>query len=146
MSKNSGGRPRGELTRCSGTMTEGKFREFIKSLLRKGSTRWKPIQVVQKKARVARGIYTCVGYNRPSHEAPVTAVIDGKRKKNILVDHIIPVMSPDPSENDWDSVVNRMFVEEDGLQILCTECHREKTNEELAAAAVVRRKIKEGLQ
>lgn len=129
---------------CSGTMTEGAFNNFIKSLLRKGSTRWRPISETLREARVDRGVYLCAGWgdNKP-HRAPVTAVIEGKRKKNVLVDHIIPVMSPDPRENDWGSVIKRMFVEKDGLQVLCTDCHRIKTNEEIKESARVRRELKE---
>ncbi len=40
-----------ERTRAGGSMTEGAFRSFIKSGLRRMSTRWKPKYDVKKKAR-----------------------------------------------------------------------------------------------
>lgn len=127
-------------------MTEAAFNNFIMSFIRKGSTRWKPIQDVQKKARAGRGVYWCVGWGgQERHKVPVTAVIDGKRKKNVVVDHIIPAKLPNKEDNDWQSVIDRMFVEVDGLQVLCQACHRIKTNEEISERAAFRRQQKEEL-
>lgn len=79
-----------------------------------------------KKARVSRGIYACAGYNRPKHNVPVSCIINGKRARNVAVDHISPI----GDFVNWDRVIERMFVEEDGLQVLCKKCHDEKTQQE----------------
>lgn len=47
------------------------------------------------------------------------------------VDHIEPV-GPTPGSRmsrgeTWDDFMRRMFVGADGLQVLCGECHRQKT-------------------
>ena len=44
-----------------------------------------------------------------------------------MVDHIDPVVDPKVGFVDWTTYIERMFVEEDGLQILCKECHDKKT-------------------
>lgn len=52
------------------------------------------------------------------------------RVKNVKVDHIDPVIDPTEGFTTWDEVIRRMFVEKDGLQVLCKKCHDEKTQDE----------------
>ena len=49
--------------------------------------------------------------------------------KEVAVDHIDPVV-PVSGFTTWDEVIERMFVEKEGLQVLCKECHRVKCQEE----------------
>ena len=49
--------------------------------------------------------------------------------KEVAVDHIEPVV-PVSGFTTWDEVIERMFVEKEGLQVLCKECHRVKCQEE----------------
>lgn len=57
-------------------------------------------------------------------------IIPRPRKR---VDHIKPVVPPNaPWDRSWDGIKLRMFVSEDGLQLLCKECHQPKTNAENA--------------
>jgi hypothetical protein len=51
------------------------------------------------------------------------------RVNNIFVDHISPIISGD-NRNNWNDIINRMFVEEEGLQVLCKDCHDAKTKDE----------------
>ena len=47
--------------------------------------------------------------------------------KEVAVDHIVAV----GTLRDWDDIggfCERLFVEEDALQLLCTSCHQTKTN------------------
>jgi hypothetical protein len=53
----------------------------------------------------------------------------GKRIKNIFVDHIEPVGGRETS-GGWDGVIERLYCEIDGLQVLCKACHDLKTKEE----------------
>lgn len=75
-------------------------------------------------------MYQCEGYKIPAHLVPVTEVVGGKRVNNIFVDHIDPIIHPETGFVDWDTVIGKMFCEEEGLQLLCKECHKEKTADE----------------
>lgn len=127
MTKNKGGRPSGDKTRCDGQWTEAKFNSFIKSLLRQGTRRWAPIQNTKKEARVSRGLYECNTCKR--HVAPTYR--DGRnRKQNIFVDHIEPIVDPAVGFTTWDDCIQRMFCEKDNLQLMCKDCHDKKSQEE----------------
>ena len=132
-------RPSGELNRCGGRWTNARFHSFIKSLLRSGTRRWAPITDVKRKASVKRGVYKCAICGQ---EGPATIKIDGKRVSNAVVDHISPVIDPELGFTNWDDVVERMFCEEDNLQVVCHECHTKKSNEERAAAKARREREK----
>lgn len=123
------GRPSGEKTRCSGTWTEAKFKSFIKNNLRSATRKWKPIQDCKKKANVKRGFYLCA---ECKEVVPITVPHEGKRMKNIFVDHIEPVVDEKEGFVDWDTVIERMFAEEGNLQVLCASCHSKKSNAEVA--------------
>lgn len=133
-------RPSGPKTRCSGKWTESKFNSFIKNNLRRMCSKWAPIQETLKEARTRRGFYRCAGCGE---EVPATKVKDGKRVKFVHVDHTIPIIDPAVGFVSWDETINRMFAEKENLQLLCGDCHDEKTNEERAIATERRRKEKE---
>lgn len=124
-------RPSGPKVRCNNQWTEAKFRSFIRGNLRRVSQKWAPIQTTLSKARVERGFYLCAGCKEI---VPATTKVDGKRVKNVHVDHIEPVIDPAIGWQGWDSLVERMFVEEDNLQLLCDACHKVKTDNEKAVA------------
>lgn len=50
--------------------------------------------------------------------------------KSVVVDHVSPVVDTMTGFVDWNTYVDRMFCEEDGLQVLCKTCHSEKTKRE----------------
>lgn len=125
------------LTRCSGSWTEARFNSFIKSALRAASQKWKPIQTTKTKARVGKGLYLCsacclVVPGTMRNEA-------GVLKNNVVVDHIDPIINPKIGFVSWGEVVDRMFVEEEGLAAVCRSCHDEKTTEERNIATARRR-------
>lgn len=135
------GRIGGEKTRCGNQWTEAKFTSFIKGNLRRASMRWAPISQCFKDARTRRGFYICNGCKE---EVPAsTRDENGKRVKNAVVDHIIPVIDPEIGWVSWDETIDRMFPEIDGLQVLCYQCHEEKTNKEKALAKLRRDASKE---
>lgn len=137
---NKGGRPAGPKTRCGGRFTEARFNSFIKSLLRQGTRRWAPITDVKKKGRTRRGFYHCDGCQQ---EVPATIIVNGKKTNNAVVDHVIPVVPPDVGFTTWDDVIERLFCEEEGLQLLCHDCHTTKSMEERSIAKERRAKEKE---
>ena len=53
-----------------------------------------------------------------------------KRVKNIYADHINPIVDPAVGRRSWDEVIERAFVEVEGYQALCYECHSSKTDKE----------------
>ena len=134
----------GEKTRCSGQWTEAKFNSFIKNGLRSMSRKWAPIHKVKTKARVARGLYLC-NECKQHVEGTVVQVEKGRRKRvnNVFVDHINPIIDPKTGFTTWDDCIENMFAEEEGLQLLCGECHDKKSMEERRITAEYRRERKE---
>lgn len=124
-------RTSGPKTRAGNRWTESRFNSFIKGQLRAATRKWAPFSDALKTARIRRGEYLCNGCGE---EVGASIVIDGKRVKNAVVDHIKPVVDPDKGFTTWDDFINNLFCEEDNLQVLCHECHTEKTNEERAKA------------
>ena len=114
--------------RNNDTWTESRFKAFIKSALRNASMKWGPRNLALKKARKSRGFYLC---NSCKEVVPNSIKgEDKKRIKNVYVDHIHPVIDPQVGFISWDNVIERMFCESDGFQVLCKTCHDEKTKEE----------------
>lgn len=125
------GRIGGPKTRNDGQWTEARFRSFIRSQLRAATMRWGPIATSLKGARVGRGEYLCAECKQI---VPATTKVGGRRVKNVHVDHILPIVDPDVGFVSYDELVERMFCEKDNLQVLCTECHTVKTDDEKARA------------
>lgn len=73
-------------------------------------------------------------------EVPATLPpLEGKTKriKNILADHIVPIVNPKFGFEGYDSWIERAFIELDGFQALCYHCHTEhKTKEEKSMATL----------
>lgn len=114
----------------NGQWTQARFNSFITSLLRAGTQRWGPRNLCIKKARTKRGWYQCEGCKE---EVPATLPPkegNKKRIKNILADHIDPIVDPAVGFVSWDEWINRAYVEVDKYQALCNSCHTNKTNEE----------------
>ena len=94
------------------------------------SMKWPPKNEVKKKARVKRGVYVC---NRCKKEMPASLPPkpgNKRRINNASVDHIVPVIDTTRGFVSWDDVIERMFCEEEGFQVLCYACHTKKTQEE----------------
>lgn len=125
-------RPSGPKTRCGGRWTEAKFNTFVRNALRSASRKWAPIQDVKTKARVSRGLYEC---NECNKHVPPTIKQGRKRVQNVFVDHISPIVDPNIGFEGFDTFIERLFCEEDNLQLLCGECHDKKSLQERKQAA-----------
>lgn len=134
-------RPSGPKTRCGGRWTEAKFRSFIKNNLRRATNKWQPIQECKTKARVARGLYICACCGEEVENT--TKDENGIRTNNIFIDHINPIIDPDVGFTTWDECIDRMFCELENLQLMCKECHDNKTNKEKEIAKERRARSKE---
>jgi 5-methylcytosine-specific restriction endonuclease McrA len=117
------GKQRVPRTRASGTMTDAQFRGRIISALRNASKYWKPIQDVRKASRLAKGTFLC----NICKQICLTK-IDGEN--NQLIDHVHPIIDPLEGFVGFDRWIERCFVEVDGFQALCGDCHRKKTTVE----------------
>ncbi len=121
------------MNRNGGTWTEARFTSFIRVVLLSISMRWPPKNKVKQNARVQRGVYLCSGYGRSPHEVPASLPPkpgNKRRINNSVVDHIQPVVDPRVGFVDWNTLIKRLFCEENGFQLLCHECHSDKTADE----------------
>ena len=64
-------------------------------------------------------------------------------KKDIQVDHEIPVIDPVRGFEDWNTFVDRLFCDPDNLNVLCKTCHKVKTDAEKKVRAINRKKAKQ---
>jgi 5-methylcytosine-specific restriction endonuclease McrA len=112
-------------TRNAGTMTESAFWSFIRSALRQKSRWWKPITECKMKARRAyKG-----PLKRQKFEYQCNTCKQWFPDKKINVDHIVGAGSLNCAA-DLPGFVERLFCEQDNLQVLCSDCHTKKTNDE----------------
>ncbi len=117
-----------------GTMTEAAFRSHIISGLRKASMYWKPKGVALKESRDGKMIHPETGRERIVCKCSHCGKRDFENK--MKVDHIDPVVPVDGFNDNlflninWSEYIERMFVEVDGYQVLCKECHDLKTKKE----------------
>jgi 5-methylcytosine-specific restriction endonuclease McrA len=112
-------------TRNSGTLSESAFWSFIRSALRQKSRWWKPVSdCKQKVKRPYKG-----PNKRQKFEYQCNYCKNWFPDKEVNVDHIIPAGTL-TCANDLPGFVERLFVEVEGLQVLCTTCHNKKTKQE----------------
>lgn len=98
---------------------EFNFKQWLTWALRKASYRWPGRYKAVAAARVERGKYKCAKCGK----------LVGP--KQYAVDHREPVVDPAVGFVDWDTFIKRMFVEQDGYDVLCrAPCHKEKTKAE----------------
>jgi 5-methylcytosine-specific restriction endonuclease McrA len=109
-------------TRNAGTMSESAFWTFIRSALRQKSRWWKPITECKLKARRP---YKGVN-RRQKFEYLCSTCKKWFPDKEINVDHIVGAGSLNCSA-DLAGFVDRLFCEQDNLQVLCETCHNTKT-------------------
>ena len=114
--------------------TTARFWSFIRSAIRKAYTKWPPKYLVL--ARNKRNAeYEWYGQSGRKLNVQYEYQCDGCKewfeRSSIEIDHKVPVGSLNCAE-DLPGFVTKMFVSEDKLQLLCRECHQEKTNAERA--------------
>lgn len=121
--------------------TEGRLRSFLMGVLRSGYRRWPPKYQALKKALVGRKINLKTG--RMGYHYLCNSCKKEFPTKEVQVDHINPIVDPNKGFMSWDDVIGRLFCSEEGLQVLCSECHSIKTkgeNELRKSVASVKKK------
>ena len=109
---------------AGGEWTVNRFFGFLRSNLRRASMKWPPL------ARLAlddcKRAYT--GPNkRQKWEYQCSNCLGWFMRKEIQVDHIEPVGSLKSFE-DVEGFCRRLFVEKEGLKVMCVDCHNLKTH------------------
>ena len=118
----------------NGQWTPARFRSFIVGQLRSATQRWGPKQACIRNAKVGHGLYKCAMCGTVGPPTLPPEVGKKRRIKNIVADHIEPIVPPDVGFTTYDSWIERAFVELDGFQALCHKCHTNKSNEEKSIA------------
>ena len=111
-------------TRNAETWTESQYWSAVRSALRRAFRYWKPATAAKADAR---RLYT--GSNkRQRWEYQCAHCERWFKDKEVQIDHITPVGSLKTPE-DLAGFLQRL-TPEDGFQVLCKECHKEKTQSE----------------
>lgn len=114
-----------ERPRNNGTFTEAMFWSYLRATLRNRTRFWKPIVQCRLNGRRAYK-----GANkRQKFEYQCNYCKKWFTDKNVAVDHIIPAGALNCAA-DLPGFVERLFVEVEGLQLLCNQCHDLKTKNE----------------
>ena len=102
-------------------MTEAAFFTWLRQILRKASMYWKPISQVRKEAQVP--------YKGPNKRRKYSYICGGCGKEfafnHINVHHKVECGTL-TSFKDLSSFAEKLFVEKDGLIVLCSKCHDKK--------------------
>lgn len=91
---------------------------FVKGLLRRGTFHWKARTEAMTAARVERGKYKCASCE------------DLFGPKEVDLDHRFPVVDPKTGFTSWDNYIERLFCSADQFDVLCKQCHENKTKME----------------
>ena len=114
-------------TRNGGQWTDARFHSFVKSALRSASSRWPPKYESLKEAFIDKRTNKKTG--RLSKHYRCASCREIFPTSEVQVDHIDPVI-PLTGFSTWDEVVDRIFCEREGFQVLCKACHNIKTQQE----------------
>lgn len=113
-------KPKGPLTRCSGTMTEAQWLAWVRSALRSRWLRWPPRSQALERARRA--------YKGPNKlqkwEYRCALCNDWFKAKEVEVDHWPHDAGSILSADDIGPFVNRLFCEVSNLRVLCKQDHK----------------------
>lgn len=101
--------------------TQSRFNSFVKSALRTASVRWEPRYRTLEDAFVGRQINVKSG--KLAKHFLCSKCGGHFPQKDVEVNHKIPVV-PVEGFTSWDVVIDRLFCEKDGLEIVCKPCHK----------------------
>ena len=111
-----------------GQWTVARMSSFIKGGLRTLSRKWPPKYEALRRANVGERLDPATG--KESFRYKCAGCANVFKQKDVQVDHIEPVVSTIEGFTDWNEYIMRMFCEVDNLQVLCSDCHNTKTQNE----------------
>ena len=120
------------------------MRSFLKGLLRAGSMKWGPKHTAVAKRFVRKGKNPKTGKMCKLHKCDISGELFAKG--DMHADHIEPAVPMEFSDSteylgwNWNDICRRMFVEEDGYQVISKDLHKIKTKEEQAQRRAMKRK------
>jgi 5-methylcytosine-specific restriction endonuclease McrA len=114
-------------TRNGGEWTEARYRGFVKSALRSASQRWPPRYKALDAAYVGKKINPASG--RLAKHYHCNKCQEDFPQKEVEVNHLTPVV-PISGFDSWDGVIERLFCEQERLEVLCKPCHKALTKQE----------------
>ena len=127
--------------RNGGKWTEAKWHAFIKGGLRQLSSRWPPSYQCMNDAYTRTKVNAATGRMAKHYRC---ADCGGEfPAKDVARDHVDPVVDPTKGFVGWDELIQRMFCEADGFQVLCKTCHKKKTDQEKQIAKERRKNERE---
>lgn len=104
--------------------------EFAENALRRASYKWMPRRNILNKARRDKGEFAIkIEGDRCKIKYRCAMCKLLFRKKEIQLDHIEPVI-PIEGRDDLEGFASRLLCYEEGWQVLCKNCHKDKSNEE----------------
>ena len=109
-----------ERPRNGGLWTEARYFQFIRTALRKASSRWGPRFEALKEARIEQKINVKTG--RLAWHFKCSECSNLYPAKEVQVDHITEVGSL-KCFDDLGEWAERLFCEKSGLRVLCEKCH-----------------------
>jgi 5-methylcytosine-specific restriction endonuclease McrA len=112
------------MPKNGGRWTDGRYRTFITTALRRASSRWPPKYETIADAFVKKMVDKKT--KRESKHFRCASCTDLFPIKKIQVDHIIPIGKC----ASWDEFIEKLFCEKDNLQVLCIPCHKIKSKKD----------------
>lgn len=107
--------------------------------MRRASYLWPPRQRAKDKAKIGRGQYKCAECGKVCKPAKKVSSASPARKAEFHLDHKEPVVPVDSEGVDWNVYIERLFVDVEGWQVLCVDCHKIKTDKENKERKYVRK-------
>lgn len=101
---------------------------FIVSVLRSGTQRYPPKYQTLNESKTEKKINKKSG--RLAQHFQCATCLGDFPAKEVNVDHILPVVDPKQGFISWDVYIQRLYCEKENFQILCSSCHKIKTQEE----------------
>lgn len=128
---------------CNGQWSTNRFRSFIISALRRAQ--WPPRHTAVARAFTRKGINPETG--KPCSLHRCEACLKEFPKGQMQADHLEEVIPIHHNWADgetfltynWNQVIQRLFVPEEGYQILCTKCHDLLTTHEKGLRALAKK-------
>lgn len=113
-------RPKKKVQITTEKEAEAFLKGWLTQKLRRLSYQWPARKEALRAARVERGKYRC-----SMCEGAGVDKLYGP--KEIVMDHVDPVISVEDGFIDWNTYLKRLFCPENGWQVLCSACHDIKT-------------------